>query len=57
MMMLQEKLERLEAVLINAFRHHQEEQRQHQTFLGLIPGEPIAGEQLERKEIDEPLAV
>ena len=53
---MQEKLEQLEAVIIDAFRGHKEQQRQQQTFLGLIPGEPVDGEKLERDRLEEPLA-
>jgi hypothetical protein len=53
---MQDKLDQLEAVVIEAFRGHKEQQRTQQTCVGLIPGEPIDGEKLERDQLEEPLA-
>lgn len=50
---MQDKLEQLEAVVLKAFRGYQEQQRRHQTFLGLIPGEPIDGGELEREQLED----
>ena len=53
---MQDKLEQLEAVVIDAYRGHKEQQRRQQTWMGLIPGEPIDGEELAREQLEEQLA-
>ena len=52
---MEDKLEQLEAVLLDALRGHLEEERRLQGP-GLIPGEPINGEGLEREQVEEQFA-